>query len=90
VSQVADSELGPIQVDRGGVLHLVDLADHSDTPIPAAGRLYRHPALSPAGDVVVAEGYRFSVSTVIDPGTGQPVLDTTITSSSDLYRFGGP
>jgi len=90
VGPVDDPDLGTIQVDRGGVLHLVDLADHSDTPVPEAGRLYRRPALSPAGDVVVAEGYRFNVAPVMDPGTGETVLDTTITSNSDLYRFGGP
>jgi len=90
VGPVDDPDLGTIQVDRGGVLHLVDLADHSDTPVPEAGRLYRRPALSPAGDVVVAEGYRFTVAPVMDPGTGETVLDTTITSNSDLYRFGGP
>jgi hypothetical protein len=90
VSQADDPDLGPIQVDRGGVLHLVDLAAHSDTPIPEAGRLYRRPALSPSGDVVVAEGYEFRVSPVSDPGTGETIRDTTITSNSDLYRFGGP
>ena len=89
VSPVNDPDLGPIQVDLGGVLHLVDLADHTDTPVPPGGRLYRRPALSPGGDVIVAEGYQFSVTTVPDPGTGQPVVDTTITSNSDLYRFGG-
>jgi hypothetical protein len=90
VGQVADPDLGPIQWDSGGVLHLVDLADGSDTPLPEAGRLYRRPALSPAGDLVVAEGYGFSISPVLDPGTGEVVQDTTIVSSSDLYRFGGP
>jgi hypothetical protein len=90
VTQVDDPDLGPIQADLGGVLHLVDLADGSDTPIPEAGRLYRRPAISPAGDVVVAEGYQFHITRVFDEGTGQTTLDTTITSSSDLYRFGGP
>lgn len=90
VGQVADPDLGTIQWDSGGALHVVDLADGSDTPLAEAGRLYRRPALSPTGDLVVAEGYRFTVAPAIDPGSGQPILDTTITSSSDLYRFGGP
>ena len=89
VSPVDDPDLGTIQVDRGGVLHVVDLAGHSDTAIPEAGRLYRRPALSPGGDIAVAEGYRFTVTTVVDPGTGQTALDTAITSTSDLYCFGG-
>jgi len=77
-------------LDRGGILHVVDLADHSDTPIPESGRLYRRPAISPAGDVLVAEGYQFQVQFLPDPATGQLIPDTTITSSSDLIRFGPP
>jgi WD40 repeat protein len=90
VREVDDPDLGAIQADRGGLLHLVDLANHSDTPIPEAGRLYRHPALSPSGDVVIAEGYQFQINRVFDETTGQTSIDTVITSSSDLYRFGGP
>ncbi|HET7240306.1 MAG TPA: hypothetical protein VFI77_04050, partial [Gemmatimonadales bacterium] len=65
-------------------------ADHSDTPIPEAGRLYRRPTIAPTGDVLVAEGYQFQVQLLTDPGTGEQVTDTTITSSSDLIRFGPP
>jgi len=56
VGQVTDPDLGPIQWDSGGVLHLVDLDDNSDAPLPDGGRFYRRPALSPAGDLVMAEG----------------------------------
>jgi hypothetical protein len=90
VSEEDDPDLGRVQFDRGGILHVVDLADHSDTPIPEAGRLYRRPAISPTGDVVVAEGYQFAVQFLSDPATGQPIADTTITSSSDLIRFSAP
>ena len=90
VGQVTDPDLGPIQWDSGGVLHLVDLDDNSDAPLPDGGRLYRRPALSPAGDLVMAEGYRFSVFSFVDPGSGATISDTAIVSSSDLYRFGGP
>jgi hypothetical protein len=90
VSEDDDPDLGPVQFDLGGILHVVDLADHSDTPIPEAGRLYRRPAIAPTGDVLVAEGYQFQVQLLTDPGTGEQVTDTTITSSSDLIRFGAP
>jgi hypothetical protein len=90
VGQAADPDLGQIQWDSGGVLHLVDLDDNSDAPFPDGGRLYRRPALSPSGDLVMAEGYQFSVFSVVDPGTGATILDTAVVSSSDLYRFGGP
>jgi len=90
VSEEDDPDLGSIQFDRGGILHVVDLADHSDTPISDGGRLYRRPALSPAGDVLVAEGYTFLVQFLTDPNTGELIPDTTITSASDLYRFGAP
>jgi hypothetical protein len=89
IRQVDDPDLGTIEVDWGGILHVVDLEDRSDTPIPAVGRLYRHPALSPDGSTVVAEGYVLRVFTVIDPATGQEVADSAV-STSDLYRFGGP
>jgi hypothetical protein len=39
---------------------------------------------------VMAEGYRFSVFSFVDPGSGATISDTAIVSSSDLYRFGGP
>lgn len=90
VGEEDDPDLGPIQFDRGGILHVVDLDDQSDTPIPEAGRLYRRPALSPAGDVLVAEGYEFTVQLLVDPSTGALMPDTTITPASDLYRFGTP
>ncbi|HKU60102.1 MAG TPA: hypothetical protein VJQ44_02710 [Gemmatimonadales bacterium] len=89
IGQTTVPILGTIQWDSGGVLHLVDLDDNSDAPLPNAGLLYRRPALSPAGDLIIAEGYRFSVTTV-DPGTGGIIQDTSIVSSSDLYRFGSP
>jgi hypothetical protein len=89
IREMDDPDLGTIQVDWGGILHVVDLEAHSDTPIPAVGRLYRRPALSPDGNTVVAEGYLLRVITVIDPETGQELPDSSV-SSSDLYRFGGP
>ena len=38
----------------------------------------------------MAEGYQFAVQSLSDPATGHLIADTTITSSSDLYRFGAP
>jgi hypothetical protein len=45
-----------IQFDTlGGDVHVVDLSTGADTTLAAQGRLFRHPALSPAGNWVVAE-----------------------------------
>ena len=56
VSFTPDSVVGGIQRDSGGTIVLVDPASGSETSI-AAGRLFRHPALSPDGQRIVAESY---------------------------------
>ncbi len=81
-----DATLGPTQWDSGGVVHLVDLAGGSDTPLPGPG-LFRRPVLAPAGDRVVAEGYPPVITPVLDSATGRTVPDTTVSKSSDLYLF---
>ena len=55
VSFYTDSILGPVQRDGGGVIYLVDLATSSAAPLTGVLELFRHPALSPAGDRLVAE-----------------------------------
>lgn len=78
--------LGPTQRDSGGVVHLVDLASSADQALDGPRTLFRHPALSPAGDHIVAEGYPLQIFT--DPNTG--IADTTVGTVSDLYLFGAP
>lgn len=56
VSFTPDSVTGGIQRDSGGTIVLVDVANGNETPM-ALGSLFRHPALSPDGRLVVAEAY---------------------------------
>ena len=84
-----DSVLGPTQWDSGGVVHLVDLAGGTDTPLPGPG-LFRRPVLSPAGDHVVAEGYPLVITRVPNPAGEGTIPDTTVSKSSDLYLFALP
>jgi hypothetical protein len=79
VNVVPDAELGQIQWDSGGIVHVVDLGSDSDVALDDRPHLFRRPALAPAGDRVVAEGY--------------PVIvhgDTTIGRSGDLFLFSTP
>jgi hypothetical protein len=85
---IVDPELGPIQVDSGGFLHVVNLGSGSDAALDGPG-VFRHPALAPTGDRVVAEG--FSLTIVDVPVDGESVRpDTTVTRDSDLYLFTAP
>jgi hypothetical protein len=61
VTYDVDPVLGPLQRDAGGELHLLDLATGIAAPLPAGGRWYRRPALSPDGAGLVAEGYGYAV-----------------------------
>ncbi|HEY7636011.1 MAG TPA: hypothetical protein VH763_10725 [Gemmatimonadales bacterium] len=81
-----DPELGPTQWDSGGVVHLVDLAGGTDTPLPGPG-LFRRPVLAPTSDRVVAEGYPLIITPRLDSITGITVKDTTVGRNSDLYLF---
>jgi hypothetical protein len=80
VSYAHDPSLGPIQRDQGGVVHAVDLVFGSDAALPAAGRLYRHLALSPDGQRIVAEGYDFGVTGV----------DTVVSRHATLWLLDAP
>jgi hypothetical protein len=70
-------DLGPIQWDSGGVLHVVSLQDGSDVTLAAPG-LFRRPRLSPSGSQLVAEVYPLD-----DSGA-------TVSRGGDLYLFGQP
>jgi hypothetical protein len=47
--------MGWVQYDDGGDLYVTDLARGTSVAVAAGGRLFRHPALSPDGRLVVAE-----------------------------------
>jgi hypothetical protein len=85
VALSVDGQLGPVQWDSGGVVHVVDLSSGADAALDAGARLYRRPALSPAGDRVVAEGYPLVIT-----GNGSDVPDTTVSRAGDLYLFSTP
>jgi hypothetical protein len=82
VSFAIDPLIGPTQRDSGGVVHVVDLDTGVDLALEDEARFYRHPALSPNGAQIVAEGYPIITS------PGAP--DTTVGKSPDLYLFGAP
>lgn len=85
VAFTVDPEIGPIQRDSGGVVHVVDLASGGDVALDGPG-LFRRPVLSPAGDHVVAEGYLEFAG--INPVTG--IADTMVARAGDLYLFSTP
>jgi hypothetical protein len=78
----ADAQLGPVQWDSGGIVHVVDLSSGAHAALAPGTQLYRRPALSPNGDRVVAEGYPLVI-------VGE-VPDTTVSRASDLYLFSTP
>jgi hypothetical protein len=79
-----DPNLGPVQWDSGGKLHVFELEESESQSLDTPGRLYRHPALSPDGSRIVAEGYPLII---VDLPAGQ--ADTTVGKSGDIYLFGG-
>jgi hypothetical protein len=76
------SDLGPIQWDSGGILHVVNLDDGSEVTFDAPG-LVRRPRLSPSASALVAEVYPLIVTDV-----GGGLTDTTVSRVADLYLFG--
>jgi len=57
VAYRVDPNAGPVQEDSGGTLHLVDRIALRDSVLPDSGVRYRHPALAPTGDRLLAEGW---------------------------------
>lgn len=84
VTFLIDPVLGPVQRDDGGNLHLVDLDSGSDVILGDAFRCWRHPALSPDGTKVVAEGYGFSST------TGDCDASTFSGGTADLWLLEAP
>jgi len=50
--------VGPIQDDRGGPVHLVNLSTSADSVLPDSGVLYRHPVLASTGGRLIVEGWQ--------------------------------
>ena len=87
-----DPALGPTQWDSGGIVHVVNLSDGSDTPLigPTPLEVYRRPQLSPGGGVVVAERYPLNLFEVRAPDGSLIRVDTVVVRAGDLYLFGQP
>jgi hypothetical protein len=90
VHVLPDADLGQIQWDSGGFIHVVDLASDADVTLADEPHVFRRPVLAPTGDRVVAEGYPLNISRIFDPSTGTTIVDTTVGRSSDLYLFAAP
>lgn len=88
VSFSVDPFLGPVQWDSGGVVHVVDLGTDADLALTPGNRLYRRPALSPAADQLVVEGYPLILVAV--PIGDTTVVDTTVSRAGDIYLFTTP
>lgn len=71
--------------DFGGNIVVVDLATGATQRLDGGARLFRHPAVSPTGRVLVAEGWDLLITR--NPGGG---VDTTIIGGPNLYRFDLP
>lgn len=84
VSFSVDPFLGPVQWDSGGVVHVVDLATDADVALEPGSRLYRRPALSPAGDHLAVEGYPLIITPTF------PGLDTTVSRAGDIFLYPTP
>ncbi|MEP6571970.1 MAG: hypothetical protein ABJD11_04715 [Gemmatimonadota bacterium] len=86
-----DSTVGPVQSDKGGALVLLDLGTGLETPVPSPNLIFRHPALSPSGARIVAEGLLIQIDTVRDSTHTIIGVDTTLLSvRPDLWLLQGP
>lgn len=90
VAFTVDPDLGPMQRDSGGIVHVLDLSSGADLTLEGPG-LFRRPALAPTGDRVVVEGYPLVITVIRDPVTLDSLAtDTTVGRAGDLYLFGLP
>ena len=88
IAYVTDPQFGPMHVDSGGVVHVLDLNTMEDLALDGGDRLFRRPALSPAGDALVAEGYELILTPLPDAVPFR--VDTSVSRSGDIYLFGAP
>jgi hypothetical protein len=84
---VVDPEFGPVQWDSGGEVHVVDLGTGEDELIDPGSMLFRRPAIAPAGNALVVEGYATTIIRVSE----EPIdFDTLVSRASDLFLYGAP
>jgi hypothetical protein len=89
VEVVTDLQGQAVQLDQGGVLHVVDIGTGVDHRMEGPSILVRHPVLSPNGGALVTEASPFRINTVIFEGVVISV-DTVIIGVANLWRFGQP
>lgn len=86
-----DQPVGPTQRDYGGELHMMDLAGVSDTVLgtsePGITIWFRHPAVSPDGHRLVAEGRPYSLIRHTDEAGNLLYTDTLIAPAPNLYEY---
>lgn len=85
VSFVVDPVLGSLQRDESGQLVTVDLSNGNTSAMVVLDRFFRRPAISPAGDHLVAEAFQAIVTSC-----GSICRDTTISKVADLWLFDLP
>jgi len=86
-----DQPVGPTQRDYGGELHMMDLAGVTDTVLgtsePGITIWFRHPAVSPDGHRLVAEGRPYSLVRHTDEAGNLLYTDTIIAAAPNLYEY---
>lgn len=76
-----DPTVGLLQRDVAGQLWEVDIATGNAAALPVNGRLFRRPALSPAGNQVAAEAFFILTAPCLPAGC----IDTLIAKTSDIW-----
>lgn len=91
VYYAVDSTLGPSQRDNGGDLHVIDLASGADVVLGMSDLnhpiWFRHPALSPDGRLLVAEGRVYELIKHTDEAGNLLFTDTIIDATPNLYEY---
>lgn len=77
---------GLVNVDFGGELTVVDLGSGQENRLTQLHNWYRRPRLSPGGDRILVEGFPYII-TLIDPGNGNPIPDTTVSLVNDIWLW---
>ncbi len=75
-----------VQIDRGGVLTLLDLNTGVADTVFNANLWFKRPRLSPGGDRIVAEGYPYAIRIIYFMETDSIIgADTTLSHTADLW-----
>ena len=88
---VYPDDIGPLQTgDQGGHLYLVDTGTGEERRLSDDTQWYRHPALSPTGSALAAEGFAVSFVDPSDPFAPPGAVDTLIAGVGNIWVFGSP